>query len=299
MHKNKTLKTEDHSTIEAELHIPGLIIQVGFYDWDPSTEAVQCLRDLTLALLLSPRHRYSQGRYASSDDSASFTDIGDMLLVPPGIPFHARASGGPIRFVRCRYEPGRFKALTGLGDDWPAETLKACMNIKDARVHEGMMRLAHEVLAPGFGVEALAEGIGATLAVDLARHILSLDPRSKIAAGGLAAWQLRRILGYIDSHPGLTGNMMELAALCGISGRHLRRLFKHTTKQTLHSYWRDAWIAKAKPMLCDTELPLKEIASLLGFNDAGSFSTAFRRATGAAPRIFRQQFAKGGLEPSG
>ena len=90
-------------------------------------------------------------------------------------------------------------------------------------------------------------------------------------------------------------NVTELAALCGISTRHLRRLFKQTTKQTLHEYVRDAWVAKAKSLLCDTELPLKEITSRIGFTDPSSFSMAFRRATGAAPRTFRQQFAKGGF----
>jgi AraC family transcriptional regulator len=42
-------------------------------------------------------------------------------------------------------------------------------------------------------------------------------------------------------------------------------------------------------------MPLKEIASRMGFTDPSSFSMAFRRATGAAPRTFRQQFAKGGF----
>jgi AraC family transcriptional regulator len=89
--------------------------------------------------------------------------------------------------------------------------------------------------------------------------------------------------------------MAELAALCGISDRHLRRLFKQTTRQTLHEFIRDSWVAEAKSLLCDTEAPLKEIASRMGFTDPGSFSMAFRRATGAAPRTFRQQFAKGGF----
>ena len=157
------------------------------------------------------------------------------------------------------------------------------------------MRLAHEVLAPGFGVEALAEGLGIAIAIDLARHIRAIDPEPEMIAGGLAPWQLRRIVGYIDTHPGATGNVTELAALCGISCRHLRRLFKQTTKQTLHEYIRDAWVAKAKSLLCDTEFPLKEITSQIGFTDPSSFSMAFRRATGAAPRTFRQQFAKGGF----
>ena len=80
--------------------------------------------------------------------------------------------------------------------------------------------------------------------------------------------------------------------LCGISARHLRRLFKETTDQTIYQYSRDIWAAKAKSMLSDTRAPVKEIASRLGFSDASSFSMAFRRATGEPPKVFRQQFRK-------
>ena len=290
---------EDSSTTEAEVSVPGMVVQVGTYDWGPSFETTQSLSLHTLALLLSPRHRYSQGCFNPDETKPTFGDIGDMLFIPADIPFRSRASGGPIRFVRCCFDPDRFEALTGMRDDWSAEMLNTCLDIRDSRLHEGLMRLAHEVLAPGFGAEALVEAIGATLAVDLARHLKSVEPQPEIIAGGLAPWQLRRIVGYIDAHPGVTGNVEELAALCGISCRHLRRLFKHTTKQTLHTYGRDAWVAKAKSLLCDTDQPLKEIASRMGFNDPGSFSAAFRRATGAAPRTFRQQFAKGGFVAKG
>ena len=281
--------------IEAELHVPGIVVQVGSYDWAQTAEATQSVSEYVLSMLMSPRHRVSQGVYETPDSDGSFVDIGDMLLVPAGIPLRSRTSGGPIRFVRCRYEAPLFETLTGLRDLLTPDILKHCLDIRDARLHEAMMRLAHEVLAPGFGVEALAEGLGIAIAIDLARHIRSITPEPEMVAGGLAPWQLRRIVGYIDTHPGATGNVTELAALCGISCRHLRRLFKQTTKQTLHEYVRDAWVAKAKSLLCDTELPLKEITSQIGFTDPSSFSMAFRRATGAAPRTFRQQFAKGGF----
>jgi AraC family transcriptional regulator len=286
---------DDPWAIEAELRVPGMIVQVGSFDWAQSAESTQSMDEYTLSMLMSPRHRYSQGLFDTEDNDGAFVDIGDLLLVPAGIPLRSRASGGPIRFVRCRYEPARFKALTGIDDILTPALLKHCLDIRDARLHEAMMRLAHEVLAPGFGVEALAEGLGIAIAIDLARYLRSIDPEPEMIAGGLAPWQLRRIVAYIDTHPGATGNVTELAALCGISCRHLRRLFKQTTKQTLHEYVRDAWVAKAKSLLCDTEIPLKEISSQIGFTDPSSFSMAFRRATGAAPRTFRQQFAKGGF----
>lgn len=287
---------DDPTIVEAELQIPGMLVQVGSFVWEQTGENTQTVEDYTIAMLLSAKHRLSQGYFEIEDNRRAFVDIGDFIMVPAGMPLRSRASGGPIRFVRCRYTPERFARLTGMADtDWTPEILKHCLDIRDARLHEAMMRLAHEVLAPGYNVDVLAEGLCTTIAVDLIRHLRSIDPEPEMVAGGLAPWQLRRIIGYVDTHPGAMGNVTELAALCGISCRHLRRLFKQTTKQTLHEYVRDAWVAKAKSLLCDTELPLKEITSRIGFTDPSSFSMAFRRATGAAPRTFRQQFAKGGF----
>jgi AraC family transcriptional regulator len=292
---NKSDPAEDAWAIEAELQLPGLLVQVGSFDWARTHETEQWMDEPILAMLLSPRHRYSQGSFETADGRTPYADIGDLLFLPSGVVLRSRASGGPIRFVRCRYRPERFHALTGLGDKWEPDVLRHLLDIRDARLHEAMIRLAHEVLARGYGVEALAEGLGMAAAVDLARYIRGLEPQPEIMAGGLAPWQLRRIKSYVDSHPGALADVNAIAALCGISCRHLRRLFKQTTQQTLHEYVRDCWVAKAKSLLCDTDLPLKEIASQLGLTDPSSFSMAFRRATGAAPRIFRQQFAKGGF----
>ena len=195
--------SSDGSTIEAELALRGMLLQVGSYDWDPLVETTQCMRDHVLAMLLSPRHRTSEGSYPRSGAAACFIDIGDLILVPAGLPFRSRSSGGPIRFVRCCYEPARFRELTGLGEEWDADALKACLDIRDARLHEAMMRLGHEVLAPGFGVESLAEGLAMAAAVDLSRFIRSLEPQPEVFAGGLAPWQLRRIKAYVASHPGV------------------------------------------------------------------------------------------------
>jgi len=224
---------DDASRIEAEMRLPGILLEVGSYDWDPLIEndtifASAYGGDAALAapphvarLLRARRHQCPFHRRGGSHPGSG----GDAVQVP--------LVRGPVRFVRCRYEPDRFESLTGLGREWTADVLKACLDIRDARLHEAMMRLGHEALAPGFGAESLAEGLAMAVAVDIARHIRSLEPEPEMYAGGLAPWQLRRITAYVASHPGVKADMVELAALCGISGRHLRRLFKQTTRQTL------------------------------------------------------------------
>ena len=130
------------------------------------------------------------------------------------------------------------------------------------------------------------------MAVELGRHFQAIEEHSKSSAQKLSPWQVNRITQYVENLSNYLPDVSDIAELCGISARHLRRLFKETTNQTIYQYARDVWTAKAKTMLSDTRVPVKEIASRLGFSDASSFSIAFRRATGEAPKMFRQQFRK-------
>src|ERR1700759_178195 len=144
---------DDPTIVEAELHIPGILVQVGSCVWEQTGENTQTVDEYTIAMLLSAKHRLSQGYFEIEDNRRAFVDIGDFIMVPAGMPLRSRASGGPIRFVRCRYTPERFARLTGMADaDWAPEILKHCLDIRDARLHQAMMRLGHEELGPGYNV---------------------------------------------------------------------------------------------------------------------------------------------------
>ena len=171
-------------------------------------------------------------------------------------------------------------------------TLQACANIRNARLKETLARLGQEALDPGFACVKLTEGLGMLTAVELGRHFHAIEAHEKSPGQKLTPWQMNRITQYLENLSNYLPDVGDIAELCGISARHLRRLFKETTDQTIYQYSRDIWAAKAKAMLSDTRAPVKEIASRLGFSDASSFSMAFRRATGEPPKVFRQQFRK-------
>ncbi len=289
---------DDVPSIEAEFSVCGAIIEVGSYDWSPSVERTQYVGEHTLCVTLTPPHAYARGCHAVNG-TEPLVDVGDMILIPAGIPFRSCASGGPIRFVRCRYEPAWFEKLTGFAPAWDEDALSACIDIKSPALYSNMLRLAHEAVSPGLRAEILVEAICMTTAVELARYIKAAIPQPGIKSGGLTPWQLRRVLEYIDANPGPNGAAMEeLATLCGVSPRHLRRQFKQTLGRTVSSYRRDICLEKAKALLRDTELPIKTIAGNLGFTGVGTFGSIFRDAMGITPRVFRQQFANG-LLPGG
>lgn len=77
-----------------------------------------------------------------------------------------------------------------------------------------------------------------------------------------------------------------VAKSLGVSARTLARKLadEETTFQRTLEGVREAL---ARSYLTDSAMPLTEIAFLLGYTDASSFSTAFRRWTGASPREYR------------
>lgn len=277
-------------SVEAELQAPGVLVQIGSYDWDKPLETLERNTIPSLTLLLSPLHDYAEGYFALEEDKGQFSEIGDIIFAPADVHLRVRASGGPIRLVRCFFERGKLQEITGHDGRWGNDELRSCLNLKHARLRETLARLGQEALSPGLASGALTEGLGMFMAVELGRHFQAIEEHTKVSAQKLSPWQLNRITQYVENLSNYLPDVSDIAEVCGISSRHLRRLFKETTNQTIYQYSRDVWTAKAKTMLSDTKVPVKEIASCLGFADSSSFSIAFRRATGEAPKTFRQQF---------
>jgi AraC family transcriptional regulator len=279
-------------TVEAELRAPGVIVQVGSYDWDQPLEVMEHNAVPSITLLLSPPHSYSEACFSHQHGAGKFADVGELIFAPAGLHLHARASGGPIRLVRCFFERRHLDETWGLDWRWEDRALRACVNIRNTRLKETLARLGQEALHPGLACGKLTEGLGMLIAVELGRHFQAIEGQARSPAQKLTPWQMNRITQYLEGLSNSLPEVSDIAELCGISGRHLRRLFKETTDQTLYQYSREVWAGRAKRMLTDTRVPIKEIASRLGFSDASSFSMAFRRATGEPPKVFRQQFRK-------
>lgn len=277
-------------TIESRIATPNAAVEIGTYNWLSAGE--DCVRTKKYALCLTYHSELtcSQTGYSTDDACGFFGDRGTLLFVPADVYLHGRTSAGLERGAYCLFDSDWFETLTGFGRDWSADMLSACINIKSPQLIRAMSRLGQEAMAPGFASTELTQGLATLIAVELARHLRSADAKPKATIQQLSPWQLRKITSYVESLVGYAPDIDEIADLCGVSSRHLRRLFKQTTDQTIYEYARDAWAAKAKHLLSDTDLPLKEIWSRMGFASPSSFSVAFSRATGVSPKAFRQRF---------
>lgn len=138
------------------------------------------------------------------------------------------------------------------------------------------------------GASALISRPGQTALPELALHYhrpAILD--EKPTRAGMSSAQLARIRAFIEQAQCQRVTISAIAELCGISTSHMRRLFKETTGMSLGSYVETVRIIRAKALLGEGRLPLKQIAYQLGFANPSAFSAAFRRATGITPKAFR------------
>jgi len=79
----------------------------------------------------------------------------------------------------------------------------------------------------------------------------------------------------------------SMAALAGISERHLDRLFTQHMHASFRTVYRDLRLAQARRLLRQSPLPLSEIAFATGFSSASHFSRCFKQKHGVTPRSAR------------
>jgi AraC family transcriptional regulator len=117
---------------------------------------------------------------------------------------------------------------------------------------------------------------------------LFADPPEPGADGkGLAPWQLRRVVEYLDAHLPKRVDLAYLAALAGLSQSHFSRAFKTSTGIAPYRWQLDARIRRAQALMIDTRASLDEVAEATGFADAVHFGRTFRKLTGATPAAWR------------
>lgn len=129
-------------------------------------------------------------------------------------------------------------------------------------------------------------GDGLTTAI-MAR--LSADPPEPGADNkGLAPWQLRRVVEYLDAQLPQRVDLAQLAALAGLSQAHFSRAFKASTGMAPYRWQLDQRIRRAKTQLIDSRASLDQVAEATGFADAVHFGRTFRKLAGATPAAWRR-----------
>lgn len=73
----------------------------------------------------------------------------------------------------------------------------------------------------------------------------------------------------------------------GIARSYLTRIFQQTLHTSPYDYLLGVRINKASSLLKTTQIPINQIALMVGYQDAPVFSKIFKQKTGFSPKAFR------------
>jgi len=109
-----------------------------------------------------------------------------------------------------------------------------------------------------------------------------------------AAKIIDRLCQYILTHLNEDLSLVRLAELHYFNPSYLSRLFKQEKGMNLSDYIEQCRIARAKELLQDRDLKVREVAAAVGYDAAHSFTRFFKKTTGVSPQEYRDQLIKGG-----
>jgi len=92
---------------------------------------------------------------------------------------------------------------------------------------------------------------------------------------------------FIGDHFASISSLREVADHIGVSHDHLRHVFRKARGLSLVRRLNEIKVARAKILLANSRLPLKQIAATCGFKDEYYFSAVFRRLTNLPPGLYR------------
>ena len=208
-----------------------------------------------------------------------------LVLVPAGHRYHDWHEPRTLsRLVFIYFDPGRLAVIPEL-ELW-SSSLAPRLFFEDGVLLETALKLATLIESGGSDQRFYAQALGVVLAHEL------LNPGRYAAhpqaGGGLAAWQRRKALAYIEEHLAESISLEALAELVGLSACYFCRAFCQSLGIPPQRYQLSRRIERAKALLAKHAASVTDVGLTVGYHDASAFCTAFRRITGLTPTAYRR-----------
>jgi AraC family transcriptional regulator len=112
-------------------------------------------------------------------------------------------------------------------------------------------------------------------------------PRGPVR-GGLAPWQVKRVLDYIEKNLAECIPVGAIAAVVGLCSSHFSRAFKRSLGLPFHLYLMRRRVALAQRLMLNTADSLGTIAVSCGMSDQSHLTRWFRRVVDETPNAWRR-----------
>jgi LacI family transcriptional regulator len=213
----------------------------------------------------------------------------------------------PVGILSCYDEPGchLLNACRRAGLQVPEEVAVVSVG-NDAVLCEmtnpPMSSIEHDAPLMGYKAAALLDRL--MEGAKPPRRPVRVPPRGLVARRSTDMLvtddaDLAAALTFIRNHAFDRISVNDIVRHVAVSQSVLERKFRTFLGRTPKAELLRAQMARAKELLSDSELPVKEIAARCGFSSEKYFSDAFHRQCGIRPAAFRRQRSKERLSDEG
>ncbi len=167
---------------------------------------------------------------------------------------------------------------------------------RDNLVHDTLNRIVNEYFYKRSGYELVGRACLTELLVRAARKLASGedDPASDAHKPAKRVRLLDEVLHYIRKHYRENLTLKKMSAFCLFSPEYFSTIFRKKHGVTPVEYLIRTRIEKAKELLGDPRLPVKQVAREVGFADNHYFSRTFRQREGVTPTEYRRSRNRSG-----
>lgn len=99
---------------------------------------------------------------------------------------------------------------------------------------------------------------------------------------------IQKVCDYVDEHLSEDISLEQMADYINVSSFYLSKLFKEEKGITFINFISEKRLEKARQLLEETELSIKEITAEVGYNDQNYFSRIFKNKYGVSPKEYRK-----------
>jgi AraC family transcriptional regulator len=161
--------------------------------------------------------------------------------------------------------------------------------VRDARLEHLAWALKTEMDDDFRNGPLFRESIGIAIACQLMQsHSAATEGRVQKNGSG-SGFRLRKVLSYIEENLGEDLSLETLAAIGGLSVSHSQRAFRDTVGISVHQYVIQRRVERAKSLLSDQNLSIREVALVAGFSHQSHMAYHLRRLYGCSPMEIRRE----------
>lgn len=110
------------------------------------------------------------------------------------------------------------------------------------------------------------------------------------SAGGKASFVVKKVKEYVQKNYARSVTVDDMAAQIHLSSNYIRSIFKEGTGQTILEYITNYRFQRACELLREPTLKVKEVSSMVGYDNASYFCAVFTKRYGMSPNEYRSKF---------